>query len=152
MAEAAAKKVKEDAEKKLNEEDGEEKEVVTKVEEADDSKVDDKEEVSKKDLQDLVDTDKIKAITAMVDEFNNIVAKNFSVYAHYDDFSFANSRSGDKIETKLTQFFKEHFSGDFQLKNSFEPGVLPKIFYLEQRTKFIYSYKILNYITQAIMI
>jgi cupin superfamily acireductone dioxygenase involved in methionine salvage len=94
-----------------------------------------------------VDTDKIKAITSIVDEFNNIVAKNFSVYAQYDDFSFANSRSSDKIEEKLNKFFKEHFSGDFQLKNSFENSVLPRIFYLEQRTKFIYSYKILNYMT-----
>ena len=88
----------------------------------------------------------------MVDEFNNIVAKNFSVYAQYNDFSFANSRSSGDIEEKLTAFFKEHFSGDFQLKNSFEPSVLPRIFYLEQRTKFIYSYKIMNYMTQAIMI
>ena len=30
--------------------------------------------------------------------------------------------------------------------------MLPRIFYLEQRTKFIYSYKIMNYMTQAIMI
>jgi hypothetical protein len=30
--------------------------------------------------------------------------------------------------------------------------VLPRIFYLEQKTKFIYSYKIMNYMTQAIMI
>ena len=42
----------------------------------------------------------------MVDEFNNIVAKNFSVYAHYNDFSFANSRSGNTIEKKLDSFFK----------------------------------------------
>jgi hypothetical protein len=99
------------------------------------------------DPKDIVDSDKIKAIVSMVDEFNNIVAKNFSVYAHYDDFSFANSRSSDQIDLKLGQFFSEHFSGDFQLKNSFEPSVLPRIFYLEQRTKFIYSYKIMNYMT-----
>jgi hypothetical protein len=42
-----------------------------------------------------VDPDKIKAIASMVDEFNNVVAKNFSVYAQYDDFSFANSRSSE---------------------------------------------------------
>lgn len=46
----------------------------------------------------VVDSDKVKAITTMVDEFNNIVAKNFSVYAQYDDFSFANSRSSEKVE------------------------------------------------------
>ena len=60
-----------------------------------------------------MDSDKIKAVTSLVDEFNNIVAKNFSVYAQYDDFSFANSRSSDAIEEKLSLFFKEHFSGDF---------------------------------------
>lgn len=48
-----------------------------------------------------VDPDKIKAIASMVDEFNNVVAKNFSVYAQYDDFSFANSRSSEQIEQKL---------------------------------------------------
>lgn len=48
-----------------------------------------------------VDSDKIKAVTTMVDEFNNIVAKNFSVYGQYDDFSFANSRSADDLEDKL---------------------------------------------------
>ena len=88
----------------------------------------------------------------MVDEFNNIVGKNFSVYAHYDDFSFGKSRSTEKVDEKLKVFFKENFSGEFQLKNSFEASVLPRIFYLEQKTKFIYSYKITNYMTQAIMI
>ena len=99
-----------------------------------------------------IESDKIKAISTMVDEFNNIVGKNYSVYAHYDDFTFGKSRSTQKVEEKLQLFFNEHFSGDFQLKNSFEPSVLPRIFYLEQKTKFIYSYKIMNYMTQAIMI
>lgn len=84
---------------------------------------------------------------SLVDEFNNIIAKNYAVYGQYDDFSFANSRSPEKIMKKLEEFFKIHFSGDFQLKNSFEQSVLPRIFYLEQKTKFIYSYKILNYMT-----
>ena len=53
----------------------------------------------------MVDSDKIKAITSMVDEFNNIVAKNFSAYAHYDDFSFANSRSAEGVMEKLNLFF-----------------------------------------------
>jgi len=56
------------------------------------------------------------------------------------------------MDDKLNQFFGEHFSGDFQLKNSFETSVHPRIFYLEPKTKFIYSYKILNFMTQAIMI
>jgi len=49
----------------------------------------------------------------LIDEFSNIVAKNFSVYGQFDDFSFANSRSKEKIEEKLKNFFKLHFSGDF---------------------------------------
>jgi hypothetical protein len=81
-----------------------------------------------------VDTDTIKAVTTMIDQFNNIVAKNFSVYGQYNDFSFANSRSTEDMETKMDQFFALHFSGDFQLKNSFEKNVHPRIFYLEQRT------------------
>ena len=40
-----------------------------------------------------VDSDQVKAVVTLVDEFNNIIAKNFSVYGQYDDFSFANSRS-----------------------------------------------------------
>ena len=88
----------------------------------------------------------------MVEQFSNIVAKNFSVYANYNDFSFANSRSAEKMDQKLTEFFGQHFSGDFQLKESFENNVHPRIFYLEPRTKFVYSYKIMNYMTQAIMI
>lgn len=62
-------------------------------------------EKEQEDPTQLVDSDKIKAITSMVDEFNNIVAKNFSVYAQYDDFSFANSRSSDAVELKLKMFF-----------------------------------------------
>ena len=60
-----------------------------------------------------IDSEQIKAMANIIDEFNNIVAKNFSVYGQYDDFSFANSRSSEKIEEKLQYFFKTHFSGDF---------------------------------------
>lgn len=60
-----------------------------------------------------VDADKIKAVTTMIDQFNNIVAKNFSVYGQYNDFSFASSRSADDIDAKLSAFFSQHFSGDF---------------------------------------
>lgn len=67
-----------------------------------------------------VDADKIKAIVNLIDEFNSVVAKNYAVYGQYDDFSFASSRSPEKMLEKLEEFFKVHFSGDFQLKNSFE--------------------------------
>ena len=52
-------------------------------------------------------------MVSLIDEFNNIIAKNFAVYGQYDDFSFANSRSSEKVEEKLHEFFKTHFSGDF---------------------------------------
>lgn len=100
-----------------------------------------------------VDSDKIKVIVELVNEFNNILAKNFNVYGAYEDFSFATTRSADKMEQKLLEFFRTHFSGDFQLKNSFtQTSILPRIFYFEQKTKLIYSYNITNFMTQAIMI
>jgi len=100
-----------------------------------------------------VDSDKIKVIVELVNEFNNILAKNFNVYGAYEDFSFATTRSADKMEQKLLEFFRAHFSGDFQLKNSFtQTSILPRIFYFEQKTKLIYSYNITNFMTQAIMI
>jgi len=61
----------------------------------------------------VVDSDQIKTIAYLIDEFNNIVAKNFTVYGQYDDFSFANTRSSEKMEEKLLEFFKAHFSGEF---------------------------------------
>ena len=82
-------------------------------------KVDKPESEEEEDKLDLppapkpVDADKIKAVTTMIDQFNNIVAKNFSVYGQYNDFSFASSRSADDIDAKLSAFFSQHFSGDF---------------------------------------
>lgn len=60
-----------------------------------------------------MDSDKIKAITTMVDEISSITAKNFSVYARYHDFSFTNSRTNEDLIDKLATFFDDHFSGDF---------------------------------------
>jgi hypothetical protein len=51
------------------------------------------------------DMDKIKAINYMVDEFTNIVGKNFGVYGQYSDFSFASSRSAEDLKKKLAKFF-----------------------------------------------
>lgn len=95
-----------------------------------DSKDDEKNQSEDLELK-VVDSDKIKSIVSLIDEFNNIIAKNYAVYGSYDDFSFANTRSPEKVQDKLQEFFKIHFSGDFQLKNSFEQTVLPRIFYLE---------------------
>lgn len=49
----------------------------------------------------VVDQDQIKSIVNLIDEFNNVVAKNYAVYGQYDDFSFANSRSPEKMMEKL---------------------------------------------------
>lgn len=65
------------------------------------------------DEESVVDSDKIKAITTMVDEISSITAKNFSVYARYHDFSFTNSRTNEDLTNKLATFFEDHFSGDF---------------------------------------
>ena len=85
-------------------------------------KLDEKEGDKNDDTQPLqpVDSEQIKAVATLIDEFHNIVAKNFNVYGQYEDFSFASTRSKKGIEEKLDAFFKTHFSGDFQLKNSFD--------------------------------
>jgi hypothetical protein len=36
-----------------------------------------------------VDTYKINAFFTMLDEFENILRKNFCLFAHYEDFAFA---------------------------------------------------------------
>ena len=40
-----------------------------------------------------VDTYKIESITTMLDDFDNIIAKNYCVYTNYEDFSFAETRN-----------------------------------------------------------
>jgi hypothetical protein len=71
-----------------------------------------KPEGEEKDLK-VVDKAQIKAVVSLIDELNNIIAKNFAVYGQYDDFSFANTRSFEALEEKLDAFFRSHFSGDF---------------------------------------
>ena len=78
-----------------------------------------------------VDHDKIKAIASLFDDYNNIIGKNYSAYGTYDDFQFAKTRSGDIVEERLEGFFKNHFAGDYILKNTFEASALQRIFYLE---------------------
>jgi len=40
-----------------------------------------------------VDTAKISALNKMLDDFENILSKNFCQFANYEDFSFAKSRT-----------------------------------------------------------
>lgn len=80
----------------------------------------------------------------MVDDFENIVSKNYCVYTNYEDFSFAQSRSIEKLDGQFKDFVQMNFSGDYQMKNWFNSDVLPRIILLQQNTKFIYTYKILH--------
>ena len=77
-----AEKAQIQAEKDAAEKDDDELRGIKKEDKSAEEIVEDKE--NDKEVEDpsqMVDSDKIKAITSMVDEFNNIVAKNFSVYA-----------------------------------------------------------------------
>jgi hypothetical protein len=53
------------------------------------------------DVDVTVDSYKIEAISTMLDDFDNIVGKNFCVYTNYEDFSFANSRSKEDLNGEL---------------------------------------------------
>jgi len=44
---------------------------------------------------------------------------------------------------------KNNFSGDFQIQNWFNPMVLPRMQFLQSKTKFIYTYKILHFNTEC---
>lgn len=93
-AKAAAAEAGEDGEEA--EEPAAEEKVAEKEEEA---AGDDKEKKDEPELK--VNADQIKAISVITDEFANIITKNFSVYAQYDDFTFGKSRSTQKVDEKL---------------------------------------------------
>jgi Kelch motif/Galactose oxidase, central domain len=99
-----------------------------------------------------VDSYKVESISTMLDDFDNVIGKNFCVYSHYEDFSFASSRSQDKLAEQYSAFSTSNFSGAFQVNNSFSNGVLPKIMFLQGNTKFLYQYKILHYNNEATLI
>jgi hypothetical protein len=40
-----------------------------------------------------VNTYQIEALSTMIDDYENIIAKNYCVYTNYEDFSFAQTRS-----------------------------------------------------------
>ena len=48
-----------------------------------------------------MDSYKIESISTMLDDFDNIIGKNFCVYSNYEDFSFAQSRSKEKVEEQF---------------------------------------------------
>lgn len=52
------------------------------------------------------------------------------MYTNYEDFSFAQSRSVEKLDGQFKDFVEMNFSGDYQLKNWFNSDVLPRIILL----------------------
>ena len=99
--------------------------------------------------QKRVDSYKIEAVTTCLDDFDNILAKNYCVYTNYEDFSFAQSRSKDQLDLNFAKFARANLSGDFQVQNWFNPMVLPRVQFLQARSKFIYTYKILHFNTEC---
>lgn len=91
-----------------------------------------------------VNTYQIEALSTMVDDYENIISKNYCVYTNYEDFSFAESRSIEQLEKQFKDFVVSAFSGDFQIRNWFNQEVLPRIYHLQGNTKFIYTFKIMH--------
>lgn len=121
---------------------------IEKAEKESKSLVDSVGEESKKPLDTKpltqVDTYQIEALSTIVDDYENIVNKNYCVYTNYEDFSFAQSRSVERLEEQFKDFVASNFSGDYQLKNWFNHDVLPKIVFLQSASKFLFTFKILH--------
>jgi len=100
----------------------------------------------------VVDSAKISALNKMLDDFENILSKNFCQFANYEDFSFAKSRTTEQLQEQFFQFFDLHFQGDFRIKNQFLANVIPRLYYPQQGSKFIHCFKILNNISQIVSI
>lgn len=99
-----------------------------------------------------MDTAKISALNKMLDDFENILSKNFCQFANYEDFSFAKSRTTESLQEQFFVFFDQHFQGDFRIKNQFASNVIPRLYYPQQGSKFIHCFKILNNISQIVSI
>lgn len=51
----------------------------------------------------------------MIDDFENIIQKNYCVYSNYEDFSYAETRNVEKLEEAFKSFAETNFSGNFLL-------------------------------------
>jgi hypothetical protein len=60
-----------------------------------------------------VDTCQIEALSTMIDDYENIITKNYCVYTNYEDFSFAQTRSVEQLEQQFKDFVVSTFSGDY---------------------------------------
>jgi hypothetical protein len=56
-----------------------------------------------------VDSYKIQSITTMLDDFENVVSKNFCQFTDYEDFSFAQSRNTESIKNNFNFFYDQTF-------------------------------------------
>lgn len=110
------------------------------VEVSESEKEDEKEEEKAK-----VNAYQVEALSTIVDDYENIITKNYCVYTNYEDFSFAQSRSKDALTKAFSTFVTSNLSGDYQLQDFFETATLPRVHILQQGTKFIYTYKILHH-------
>jgi hypothetical protein len=88
----------------------------------------------------------------MLDDFENIIGKNFCQFADYEDFSFAQSRNTDALNTHFNSFYQGHFQGDFRVKPFFQNHVLPRLYFCQQGTKLVYNLKILNNINSGVLL
>ena len=98
MKEAAEKKAIEEAKKKEAEEAegaAEEGEATAEGAKPEESKEESKteQESTPSEPEKVVDSAKISALNKMLDDFENILSKNFCQFANYEDFSFAKSRT-----------------------------------------------------------
>ena len=72
-------------------------------EEEEEGKKDSKDD-KKEDKKDEVDSYKVEALSTMLDDYENIINKNFCLFSNYEDFSFAQSRSKEKLEEQFNDF------------------------------------------------
>ncbi len=77
-----------------------------------------------------IDSYKVDAVSTILDDFENIVTKNYCVFANYEDFSYVESRSKNQLEEQFIKFVNSNLSGEFQLRNWFIDATIPRIYYL----------------------
>lgn len=80
------------------------------------------------------------------------MSKNFCQFVDYEDFSFAKSRSTEILIDRFAEYFDTHFQGDFRVKAYFNSFVLPRLYYSQGGSKFVYSIKVLNNIRSGLLL
>lgn len=100
-------KKREEEAKKIDEQQAKE-ETTTQGTSADEDRTDGAESVggesekskvsTKTNKENQVDSAKISALTIILDDFENILSKNFCQFANYEDFSFAKSRTSEALQ------------------------------------------------------